>query len=119
MFRTRLHLKPGQPGTKKLMALYGKQLVGVRYQYDDEGWRRRKTVELSIEEADWHPEPRPGDWVALKVKWGESQIASKVKGAGGRWDGASKVWFLPYRKAKELGLEGRIAWGITLPKGKK
>jgi hypothetical protein len=32
--RTRLHLKPGQKGTKQLLAQYGDRLVCVRYRYD-------------------------------------------------------------------------------------
>ena len=33
--RTRLTLKPGQRGTKQLVAEYGDRLVCVRYRYDD------------------------------------------------------------------------------------
>jgi hypothetical protein len=43
--RTRLHLKPGQKGTKRLLALYGDSLVCVRYRYDAERRKRFKTVE--------------------------------------------------------------------------
>lgn len=31
---TRLTLRPGQPGTRKLVARYGERLVRVRYLYD-------------------------------------------------------------------------------------
>ena len=44
--RTRLTLKPGRPGTKKLLAEYGSKLVCVRYRYDEELQTRCKTVEL-------------------------------------------------------------------------
>jgi hypothetical protein len=33
---TRLKLKPGQKGTKKLLAEHGEALVCVRYRYDKE-----------------------------------------------------------------------------------
>ena len=32
--RVRLHLKPGQKGTKQLLAQYGDRLICVRYRYD-------------------------------------------------------------------------------------
>ncbi len=44
MKRIRLTLKPGQPGTKGLLARYGKRLVCVRYRYDE---RTRQRVRRS------------------------------------------------------------------------
>lgn len=42
---TRLKLKPGQKGTKKLLAEHGDALVCVRYRYDEASRTRTKTVE--------------------------------------------------------------------------
>ncbi|MGM0418690.1 MAG: hypothetical protein ACQEQS_08210 [Thermodesulfobacteriota bacterium] len=53
--RTRLHLKPGQRGTKRLSEKYGEQLVCVRYRYDDATKKRYKTVELIVDVAEWSP----------------------------------------------------------------
>ncbi len=53
--RTRLKLKPGQRGTKKLQAMYGDRLVCVRYRYDLESGRRFKTIEIIVEEKEWSP----------------------------------------------------------------
>ncbi|WP_322816587.1 hypothetical protein [Chloroflexus sp.] len=53
--RTRLKLKPGQRGTKKLQALYGDRLICVRYRYDFETGRRFKTIELIVDEKAWSP----------------------------------------------------------------
>lgn len=53
--RTRLHLKPGQRGTKRLSEKYGEQLVCVRYRYDDATKKRYKTVELIVDVAEWAP----------------------------------------------------------------
>jgi hypothetical protein len=53
--RTRLHLKPGQRGTKRLSEQYGEQLVCVRYRYDDATQKRYKTVELIVDVAEWSP----------------------------------------------------------------
>src|SRR3990167_7220516 len=54
----RLHLKPGQKGTKQLLAQYGDRLICVRYRYDAQRKKRFKTVELLVAERDWQP-PRP------------------------------------------------------------
>ena len=43
-----LHLKPGQRGTKRLLAEYGDRLVCVRYRYDAERNKRFKTVALPL-----------------------------------------------------------------------
>ncbi|MEJ5346981.1 MAG: hypothetical protein WHS83_18885 [Chloroflexus sp.] len=53
--RTRLKLKPGQRGTKKLQALYGDRLICVRYRYDIATGRRLKTIELIVDEKVWVP----------------------------------------------------------------
>ncbi len=53
MMRVRLSLNPGQDGTKSLLARYGKQLVCVRYRYDDQTKQRVKTVELIVERTEW------------------------------------------------------------------
>ena len=51
----RLHLKPGQKGTKQLLAQYGDRLICVRYRYDVQRKKRLKTVELLVAERDWQP----------------------------------------------------------------
>src|SRR6266446_6379157 len=56
--RVRLHLKPGQKGTKQLLAQYGDRLICVRYRYDAQRKKRFKTVELLVAEREWEP-PRP------------------------------------------------------------
>ena len=55
---TRLTLRPGQNGTKKLLERYGERLVRVRYLYDVKTGRRLKTVELIVEAVPWRPRPR-------------------------------------------------------------
>ena len=44
-------MKPGERGTKKLLAKYGDGLVCVRYRYDEEKRKRYKTVELIVEDT--------------------------------------------------------------------
>ena len=52
---TKLTLKPGQRGTKKLVKEYGDRLVCVRYRYDGENNMRYKTVELIVDTTKWSP----------------------------------------------------------------
>ena len=54
---TRLKLKPGSKGTKKLLQQYGDALVCVRYRYDAVSQKRIKTAEIIIEEKSWTPPP--------------------------------------------------------------
>ena len=108
--QTRLSLRPGQKGTKKLVAEYGDRLVAVRYRYDVTGRRRYKTVELIVEEATWEPKPRPDEMVGVKVQWGEAEVARQVKAAGGQWNARRKVWELAYREVVRLKLEKRLVW---------
>jgi len=110
MMQTRLTLRPGQKGTKKLVKRYGDKLVCVRYRYDAEKKKRYKTVELIEEEVDWEIKS-PVDVktrVRLKVKWGETDIGRQVKQAGGVWDAQRQVWELEYGAVERLGLVDRI-----------
>ena len=84
--RTRLKLKPGQRGTKKLLAEYGPRLVCVRYRYDAQRRKRFKTIELIVDEAEWKPKPKPDTLVHLEVAWGEAYLARRIKQAGGTWN---------------------------------
>ena len=81
---TRLTLRPGMPGTKRLVARYGERLVCVRYLYDDARNCRLKTVELVIEEAPRHgrarrPRRNDHDLVGVRIAWNESELRSAVK----------------------------------------
>jgi hypothetical protein len=44
-------LKPGQPGTKRLLAQYGTRLICVRHRYDPHRQKKYKTVEIVVEEV--------------------------------------------------------------------
>jgi hypothetical protein len=112
--RTALKLKPGQRGTKKLLAQYGDRLICVRYRYDEEKKKRFKTIELIVEEIDWEPRPRrirKDTIVGIRVDFKEVELQSKVKSTGGRWNRKRRVWEMRYDRVKELGLEERIVGG--------
>ena len=50
--KTRLTLKPGQEGTKRLVEKYGDALVCIRFRYDVKNGKRLKTVELIVDRLD-------------------------------------------------------------------
>jgi hypothetical protein len=109
--RVRLHLKPGQKGTKQLLAQYGDRLICVRYRYDAQRKKRFKTVELLVAERDWQP-PRPrfahDQIVGLRVAFADVAVRDRVKQAGGTWNPERRVWQLRYDRVVALGLNGRI-----------
>ncbi len=51
--KTRVKLKPGQKGTKKLLERYGDAHVCVRYRYDSVKCKQQKTAEIEVSETDW------------------------------------------------------------------
>jgi hypothetical protein len=104
-------LKPGQPGTKRLLAQYGERLVCVRYRYDPRRQRRYKTVKLVVEEEAWS-EPRPlispHEVVGVQVALSEIALQRRIKQAGGKWNPARRLWEMRYEQAVLLKLESRI-----------
>lgn len=104
-------LKPGQPGTKKLLEKYGERLLCVRYRYDTRQRKGLKTVEIIIEEDDWEINPLQvpaNKIVRIRIGYQESYYRRLVKAAGGSWNSTEKTWELPYRTVLELGLKERI-----------
>ena len=109
--RVRLHLKPGQKGTKQLLAQYGDRLICVRYRYDAQRKKRFKTVELLVAERDWEPpRPRfaPDQIVGIRVAFADVAVRDQVKQAGGTWNPERRVWQLRYARVVALGLNRRI-----------
>ena len=109
--RTRLHLKPGQKGTKELLAQYGDRLVCVRYRYDTQWKKRLKTVELIVAERDWEPPAlrfTADTIVGVRIGFAEVDMRERVKQAGGKWNRSRKVWELRYDQVVALTLEARI-----------
>jgi hypothetical protein len=109
---TRLKLKPGQKGTKKLFAEHGDALVCVRYRYDEESSSRIKTVELIVEKTSWHPLARKfgdNDLVPVRIAFAEKDLIESAKIAKGRWNPEKKLWFILYGKIRGTALEKHIA----------
>ena len=84
--KTRLVLRPGQKGTRKLLNRYGSRLLFVRYRYDEKKRKRYKTAELIVDEVDWlpgGPDTHHEDIVHIKLFWAEFELRNKVKKTGG------------------------------------
>jgi hypothetical protein len=109
--RRLVHLKPGQKGTKQLLAQYGDRLVCVRYRYDAQRKKRFKTVELIVAERAWEPSPprfAADTIVGVRVGFAEVELRDQVKQAGGKWNRTRKVWELCYERVVALKLKGRM-----------
>jgi hypothetical protein len=109
--------RPGQKGTRKLVAQYGERLVCVRYRYDPVRCKRYKTIELIIEAAPWRLDPLPElsapplpppRRVGIRVAYNERELRDQIKAVGGTWSKEEKLWRVPSDQIKALGLEGRI-----------
>lgn len=111
-------LKPGDPGTRKLAARYGKRLVCVRHRTDRNAGLRHTTVELIVDtrlirnappRERRNPALETGrETVLVRVAFGETALRERVKQAGGRWEPALRLWRPPHEAARALGLEQRL-----------
>jgi hypothetical protein len=109
--KTRVKLKPGQRGTKKLLDQYGDALVCVRYRYYREKRKQFKTIEIIVSESDWIP-PAPkyadSDLVALHIGYEEKSAQERARSLGGHWDRQQKVWLIRYGCIAGTALEKLI-----------
>lgn len=72
---TTKRLKPGSPGTRRLLQRYGADLLCVRYRVDRSSGKRFTTVELLVEERAGPPAPM----VWIRVGYGETGLRSQIK----------------------------------------
>jgi hypothetical protein len=93
--QARQTLTPGQKGTKKFLERYSKQLICVRYRYDDQRRKRFTNIEIIVEESDWSPPEKP-EIVGLRVEFRETELQRRVKQSGGKWNSAKRVWEIHY-----------------------
>ena len=114
--KTRVILKPGQKGTKRLVEQYGDALVCVRYRYDAKAHKQYKTVEIILSETEWTPPPAKypdGALVPLKIGIKETALQEQVRAVGGRWNKPRQVWLVPYGCIAGTKLEKLIAVEAT------
>lgn len=109
--KTRLVLKPGQRGTKRLLKQYGEALVCVRFRYDARLRQRLKTVELIVEKCAWTP-PRldfpPDTLVPLYIEIRDLEKRAQVKAAGGKWHPDEGLWYVRFGNIAGTVLERHI-----------
>ena len=110
---TRLTRRPGEPGTKKLLARFGERLVRVRYLYDAANGRRLKTVELVVESVPWQPRSRAlrrrdDDIVPVRIHYHEGELRERAKRLGAVWRPAQKLWEITWGDARRLGITDRV-----------
>ena len=113
---TRLKLKPGQKGTKKLHAEHGEALVCVRYRYDEASGTRIKTIELIVERTAWKPPVKKftdNDLVPVRIGFAEKILIAAAKTAKGRWNPDERLWFIRYGNIKGAPLEKHIALMVS------
>ena len=104
-------LKPGQNGTKGLVAKYGDALLCVRYRYDKQNRTRLKTVELIIEKKPWIPTAhRYGNdaLVPVRIGFADKALRELAKAVRGKWNPEERVWYIQYGKIKGTELEKHI-----------
>ena len=110
-------MKPGDPGTKRLLAHYGEQLVCVRYRHDPQNRRRVTTVELIVDAGFYLPgshvriqqqKPDAERHVMVRIDYQETELRQKIKQAGGIWNPERKRWQIGYREVEKLGLTSRM-----------
>lgn len=97
-------LKPGNPGTRRLLQRYGANLLCVRYRVDRSTGKRFTTVELLIDERAGPP----AAMVWLRVGYGETDLRRQIKEAGGVWDAQRKLWRISGQVVNALKLQKRI-----------
>lgn len=109
--KTRLILKPGQKGTKRLAEMYGDALLCIRFRYDEDSRQRLKTVELIVEKSDWTPPPSryaADTLVSLRIEAANMSLRTQAKTAGARWNPETQLWFVKYGKIVGTSLEKHI-----------
>lgn len=108
--KTRVSLKPGDKGTRQLLAEYGDKLVCVRYRYDPKERMRYKTVELIIDAKPYVPENSAKYYadVLVRIDFNEEELRTRAKHLGARWEPQEKKWKMRFKDALDLNLQDRI-----------
>jgi hypothetical protein len=104
----RSKLRPGQKGTKNLVAEYGDALLCVRYRYDVRSRTSSKTVELIIERKPWTPPQhrfKDDTHVPVRIGYGDKALREKAKAAQGKWDPETRTGYIQFGKIKDTELE--------------
>ena len=99
---------PNQPGAQKLARRYGEALVCVRYRHNANGTWRYTTVELVVDQAPVMSKRADAVIVSVYIGYDEAAMQRKAREGGAQWDLRDKVWRMPRKLARRLGLIARI-----------
>jgi hypothetical protein len=93
-------LKPGQPGTKGLLAQHGDALVCVRYREDTNSGQRFTTIELVVDQRPI----RRQSLVRVNIAYNDADMRRIAQSLGAEWDPQTKAWQMPRAAAIRIGL---------------
>lgn len=99
-------LQPGHHGTVKLLQRFGSALVCVRYRTDALARYRYTTVELVVDRHPVVPRHEPMVWV--RIGYADTALRRQALAQGATWNQATKLWHMPRRLARKLGLAARV-----------
>ena len=99
-------IRPGEPGTKRILRDWGTRLVCVRYRYNPAVKRRVTTAELVMQEGPWRH--KHVEEVGVSIRSWENGLRQAIVEAGGVWDRDLAMWVLPRTRAERLGLQDRL-----------
>ncbi len=93
-------LKPGAPGTIKLLRQHGAALVCVRYRENAARTERLTTVELIID-------TRPGSacMVTTELPWNDRSMRQRAQQLNAKWDPRRRTWVMSWAVAKQLKIQ--------------
>ncbi|HVO51631.1 MAG TPA: hypothetical protein VMV60_11600 [Thermoanaerobaculia bacterium] len=99
-------MRPGEPGTKRILRDWGPRLVCVRYRYNPALKRRVTTAEIVMNEGPWRH--KRFEEVGIAIRSWENDLRQAIVEAGGLWDRGLALWVLPKKRAERLGLGDRL-----------
>jgi hypothetical protein len=102
-------MKAGDPGTRRQSERWGRDLLFVRYRYDESAGERLTTVEIVVDRGARAHRIDPGRMVGVRLRYEETELRQRVRGAGGQWDARRKLWWMTWLNALRLGVAERVA----------
>lgn len=95
-------LAPDRDGAKRLARRFGSELVCVRHRLSPDGTLRYTTVEMLVECAPIAS--RAEAIVQIRIGYRDKATRATAMAAGASWDAGRRVWSMPRRVARTLGL---------------
>lgn len=100
-------LRPGTPGTQRLVYRYGDRLVCVRYREDAAGTTRYTTVELIVDHGPLLHRAHRDTRVAVEIPFARRHLCRRALELGAEWDEEQRIWWMSWQTAQALGLDAQ------------